>query len=193
MELVYMISNTALLYKKTWIIKYGSGITKYCTSLQQTNHRNLCSGRPPSSVLNFLTVLPSRHLRIIYGTLLCIHVWLKVCVCLWERGSLVCRPQIYRALTLAEESTFSSPARNTDKRNGFHAVLSFILASHSFPLMYFNVSLLVLLSRSLHIPPCAHSFLSVFAAFCFHFFCPLFLAWNRSVQQCCKWTKKWKL
>lgn len=37
-------------------------------------------------------------------------------------------------------------SRNTDKRSSFHAVLSFILTPHSFPLMYFNVLLLLLLS-----------------------------------------------
>lgn len=37
-------------------------------------------------------------------------------------------------------------SRNTDKRSSFHTVPSFILTPHSFPLMYFNVLLSLLLS-----------------------------------------------
>lgn len=60
---------------------------------------------------------------------------MNVCVLVEEGGSLVCGPQIYGAVTLTEESTFSSAARNGDKRSRFHAVLSFILTPHSVPLI----------------------------------------------------------
>ncbi len=111
------------------------------------------------------------------NTCFCVCGCVCVCVCVWAICRqlplcLVCRPQIYGALTPAKESAFSLPARNTDKRNGFHAVLSFILTSHFFPLMYFNVLLLFRLSRSLHIPPSTHSFLSskaFFFFFLYHF------------------------
>lgn len=98
------------------------------------------------------------------------------CACWRQRGSLVCRPQIYGALTLGEESTFSAPARNTDKGNGSHAVLLFILTSHSFPLMYFT---------SYH----PHIFLSV--KLLSDFFPPSQSqsSWIRPVLCSCKWTK----
>lgn len=84
------------------------------------NHRNSCLCLPliPSSVLPLL-----HHFGDI-TVYACVCVYLGVCwyVCVPvedKRGILVSRPQIYEALTLAEESTFSSLARNTDKRNFF--------------------------------------------------------------------------
>lgn len=61
------------------------------------------------------------------------------CVCVLkgesERGSLVCRPLIYGAVTLTEESSFSQQP-GTDKRSRFDAVLSLILTSLSVPLIF---------------------------------------------------------
>lgn len=56
-----------------------------------------------------------------------------------ERGSLVCRPQIYSAVTLTEESTFSSAARNRQRkpfwrRPLIHPVLS--LCASDLPLLF---------------------------------------------------------
>lgn len=78
-----------------------------------------------------LTIMPFKdHLRdstvhTCMGVCGCICVCVCVCVSWRQSGSLVCRPQIYGAVTLAEESTLSSPARDTDKRKGF------MLSSHS--------------------------------------------------------------
>lgn len=67
------------------------------------------------------------------------------CVRRRERGRLVCRPQIYDAVTLSEESSVFSAARTRDKRSRFHAVLSSILTSHSAPLiLHFYSNSLVL-------------------------------------------------
>lgn len=95
---------------------------------------------PLSSVLHFLSVLPSCRRR---------DITVYTCMCCM-RGSLVCRPQIYGALTLAEESSFSSPARNTDKRNRFsrcppiHPDLSLIpsdvLQFHAFMFSFLDLS-----------------------------------------------------
>lgn len=83
---------------------------------------------------------------------------MSVCVRWRERGSLVCRPQIYDAVTLSEESSVSSAARTRDKRSCFHAVLSFILTSHSAPLIFHFYSNSLLLH---HLCSCT------FTALCF--------------------------
>lgn len=83
---------------------------------------------------------------------------MRVCVRWQERGSLVCRPQIYDAVTLSEESSVSSAARTRDKRSRFHAVLSFILTSHSAPLIFHFYSNSLVLH---HLCSCA------FTALCF--------------------------
>lgn len=83
---------------------------------------------------------------------------MRVCVRWRERGSLVCRPQIYDAVTLSEESGVSSAARTRDKRSRFHGVLSFILTSHSAPLIFHFYSNSLVLH---HLCSCA------FTALCF--------------------------
>lgn len=79
------------------------------------------------------TVLPSCHSSIFLGTLIvhtvhaCVYMCFcgTACACLRQRYGLVCRPQIYGALTLAEESTFSWPAGTQTKE------AAFTLFSHS--------------------------------------------------------------
>lgn len=93
---------------------------------------------------------------------------MSVCVRWRERGSIVCRPQIYDAVTLSEESSVSSAVTTRDKRSRFHAVFSFILTSYSAPLiLHFYSNSLVLH----HLLMCIHSTL---------FFPASFLPWNQS-------------
>lgn len=120
-----------------------SGPDNIGCGLQQINNRTSCSCPPPPPPVLSATppycvtiMLFMDHLR---NTAVHIRLCVVACVLLVEHREVALFAGLrFMGLTLVEESSFSSPARNTDKRDGFHAALSFILTPRSFPLMCFN-------------------------------------------------------